>query len=213
VGDRALTWWIQQFLGFLAYVFVVLPYVRRIEGQLPRSRRVYVCNHVSLLDTIVLGGIFWSRRRVPILVLGDRATWGESLLRRLLSSRVGYLIERDRPSSRERLEALHRFARRIDRFHLIVFPEGTRGDGTRVQECQPGIHKVALSAGVPLVPVAIRNMQAVSTKGGRFRPLAGLRRVTVRFGEEFGVAGADRDAFVATVRERIRDLLDPSYGA
>jgi 1-acyl-sn-glycerol-3-phosphate acyltransferase len=207
VGDRALTAWIQQFLGLLAYVFVVLPYVRRVEGKLPRARRVYVCNHVSLLDTIVLGGIFWSRRRVPVLVLGDRRTWHRSFLRRLLSSHVGYLIERDRPSSRERLEALHHFAQRIDRFHLIVFPEGTRGDGTAVLECQPGIHVIAASAGVPIVPIAIRNMQAVSTKGGRFRPLAGLRRVTVRFGEEFGVEAADRDAFLQTVRERIGDLL------
>ena len=59
---------VQQVLGLFCYLFFVVPYTRRILGLAgsSRERRLYVCNHVSLLDTILLGGILWSRRRLPI---------------------------------------------------------------------------------------------------------------------------------------------------
>ena len=88
----------QALLGALCYLCFVLPYTRRVRGLagVSRERRLYVVNHVSLLDTILLGGIFWSRARLPILVLGDRDVWHQSRIHRLLSARVGYLIERGR---------------------------------------------------------------------------------------------------------------------
>jgi len=195
----------QLLLGLCAYLMVVLPYVRGVCGRFPKGRRLYVCNHVSLLDTLVLGGVLWSRRRVPILVLGDKATWHASLLLRLLSSRVGFLIDREGPP-REMLRGLKEYAGRIERFHLVVFPEGTRGDGGDVAECQPGLYTIAKACGVPIVPIYLDGMAKVSTKHSRFRPLRGLRRVTVRIGEEFELGDASRDEFLTAVRERLRQL-------
>lgn len=195
----------QFLLGFISYLFVVLPYVRRVKGRFPRQRRIYVCNHTSLLDTVVIGGLFWSHRRLPVLVLGDKSTWRESFLRRLLSSRVGYLIDRGKPA-KSRLKELQEFGRRVEKFNLLVFPEGTRGDGTDVGECHPGIYTIAKAARVPLVPVFIENMAAVSTKESRFRPLRGLRRITVHVGEEFALGKESRAEFLASLRERIRSV-------
>ena len=69
-----LTLLVQQVLGIGCYVFFVLPYLGGHEGfsDLDGNRRyLFVSNHVSLLDTILLVGLFWSRQRVPLLVLGQ----------------------------------------------------------------------------------------------------------------------------------------------
>ena len=196
---------IQLILGLFAYLLVVLPYVRGVSGRFPKGRRIYVCNHVSLLDTLVLGGIFWSRGRAPILVLGDRATWRRNPWLRFLSSRVGFLIDRD-GSPRAMLRGLQEYAGKVDRFQLVVFPEGTRGDGRDVGECQPGIYTIAKACGAAIVPIYLDGMAAVTSKRSRFRPLRGLRRITVRIGEEFELGDASRAEFLTAVRERLRQL-------
>jgi 1-acyl-sn-glycerol-3-phosphate acyltransferase len=188
----------------------VLPYVRRLHGfrEVPRGRRIFVSNHVSLLDTILLGGVFWSRRRTPILVLGDQAVWSRSAVRRLLSAEVGFLIDRTRPT-KERIAELRDFGASLGDFNLIVFPEGTRGDGLHVAECQPGLYYLAREARAPIVPLFIENMQRVSSKSGPLRPLRGLQRIRVRFGPEIPPAvhlAMRREEFLRHVRERIQAL-------
>ena len=204
---------VQRLLGLLCYVFFVLPYVRKVHGlrDVPAGRRLFVSNHVSLLDTILLGGIFWSRGRVPILVLGDRAVWREGGIRRMLSSRVGFLIDRKR-ATRERIAELRRFGASLPEFDLVVFPEGTRGDGVHVGKCQPGLRTVAREARAPIVPVFIGNMQRVSSKHGRFRAIRGLLQIEVRFGPEIPAEEClrlPREEFLLQVRERIQALSPP----
>jgi len=47
---------------------------------------------------------------------------------------------------------------------LAVFPEGTRTPDGRVQEFKPGTFKIAMRAGVPIVPVTIRGTFALLPK-------------------------------------------------
>lgn len=201
---------VQRVLGLFCYLLFVLPYARRIRGlaSLSRERRLFVCNHVSLLDTILLGGVFWSRARLPILVLGDAGVWRGSGLRSFLSSRVGFLIERGR-SDRELIRRLREFGQARKDFNLIVFPEGTRGDGIKVAECQPGLYTIAHAARIPIVPIFISGMQKVSSKTIPFHPISGLRSVSVEFGAELAPEDylqLDRLAFAERVRERIQAL-------
>ncbi len=201
----------QRTLGLGCYLFLVLPYLREVEGfdDLPKDGHfLYLSNHVSLLDTLLLGGIFWSRKRYPILVLGDRAVWQRSWIRRLLSAKLGFLIERGRPT-KARLAELETFGRSCAEFDLVVFPEGTRGDGRQVRRCQPGVFFVAQAARVPIVPVFIHNLQLVSTKEGGFHPFQGFKKLRVRFGQPVApedYLDLDREEFAETVREKIQDL-------
>ena len=168
-----------------------------------------VCNHVSLLDTILLGGLCWRAGCYPILVLGDKQVWHASLLRRALSGPIGFLLERGKLNP-NRIEELQTFGRASKEFQLIVFPEGTRGDGVHVGSCQPGIYFIAQEARVPLLPVFIENMQLVSTKRGRFHPVAGLRKVEVHFGEPIAPERylmLPRDEFLEFVRQSIASAL------
>lgn len=202
---------IQKLMGIGAWLALVLPYVRRTHGLdrlSPSQRYLFVCNHVSLLDTILLGGLCWRSRCVPILVLGDRTVWHTSWLKRLLSGPIGFLMERGRFNP-ARIRELQAFGRASAEFNLVVFPEGTRGDGVQLGPCQPGLYYVAQEARIPIVPVFFQNMQMVSTKAGRFHPVGGLRKVEVYFGKPMEVAeylSMPREEFLELVRRGIATL-------
>jgi 1-acyl-sn-glycerol-3-phosphate acyltransferase len=201
----------QALLGIGAYLALALPYLRRVRGleHLDRTRRyLFVANHVSLLDTILLGALAWRSGHYPILVLGDKKVWHASWLKRALSSRVSFLLERGKLNPR-RVRELRDFGRASSEFHLLVFPEGTRGDGVSVAACQPGIYFIAQEARVPIVPLFIHNMQLVSTKTGRFHPFAGWRKVEVDYGEPIApeiYLSLPREEFTEFVRQRIAVL-------
>jgi 1-acyl-sn-glycerol-3-phosphate acyltransferase len=176
---------IQGLIGAAVYAAIALPYLRRTHGMgrlRPRQNYLFVINHVSLLDSILMGALCWRSGRYPILVLADKKVWHASWIRRLLSRSTSFLLERGKlnPGAIRELQAFGRAGRE---FQLIVFPEGTRGDGVSVAECQPGIYFIAHAAQLPVVPVFIENMQCVSTKNGKFHPLGGLRKIEVHFGE------------------------------
>lgn len=199
---------IQYLLGLGTYLGFALPYVRRAHGmERLRSgqRYLFVANHVSLLDTILLGGLTWRCGCTPILVLGDKNVWQSSWIKRALSSRVGFLLERGKLNPR-RIRELQAFGRAGSQFHLLVFPEGTRGDGVHVGTCQPGLYHVAQKARMEIVPIFFENMQLVSTKTGRFHAFAGLRKVEVYFGEPIEPSDyleLPREEFIEFVREKI----------
>jgi len=199
---------IQALLGFGATLFLALPYLRRTHGlnRLRSSQKyLFVSNHVSLLDTILLGGLCWRSGCYPILTLGDKNVWHASWIKKMLSSKIGFLVERGK-LNQNRIGELQTFGRCGKEFHLMVFPEGTRGDGVHVAAPQPGIYFIAQEARLPIVPVFIENMQFVSTKTGRFHPLGGLRKIEVHFGEPIApekYLGLAREEFLEFVRQNI----------
>jgi 1-acyl-sn-glycerol-3-phosphate acyltransferase len=202
--------WIQALLGFFAYLWFALPYARRAHGLnkiKPAQRYLFVCNHVSLLDTILLGALLWRSGNYPILVLGAKTAWCDSWVRTLLSKPIGFLLERGKLNP-NRIRELEVYAREIKRFNLVVFPEGTRGNGVDVAECQPGIFYVAQTARAVMIPIFIENMHLVSTKSGSFHPLSGLRKVEVHFGAPIlpeDYLGLPREEFTEFVRRKIAE--------
>jgi lysophosphatidate acyltransferase len=199
---------VQALLGIGSYTLFCLPYLRKTHGLErldPHKRYLFASNHVSLLDTILLGGLCWRSGCYPILVLGDKHVWHASWIKRALSSRIGFLLDRSRLNPR-RIQELATFGRSAAHFNLVVYPEGTRGDGVRVAPCQPGIYHIAQEAKVPIVPMFISNMQFVSTKTGHFHPIAGLRKIVVHFGEPIppeDYLDYSREDFLEFIRQSI----------
>ena len=207
-----LTRMVQHTLWVFTYLLVVLPYRKAARGvpACDGRRLLFVANHVSLLDTPMLAAQLHGH--VPLLVLGDAGTWRRNFVRRLLSARIGFLLDRGR-HAKEVVRQLRAFGACGSRFTLIVFPEGHRGDGIHVQECLPGIYHVAREAKLPMVPVFIENMQLVSSKATPFRPVRGLRKVVLHFGAEIApekYLGLPRAEFCRQVRERIQALAPRS---
>lgn len=199
---------IQWCLGFGANLFLALPYLRKTRGMErldARQRYLFVSNHISLLDTILLGALCWRANCYPIIVLGDKSVWRANAFKKLLSSNIGFLLERGK-NNPNRINELQEFGRAGKEFHLVVFPEGTRGDGVNVATCQPGIFYISQEARLPIVPIFIENMQLISTKTGKFHPFAGWRKVEIHFGEAIApekYLAMPREDFTEFVREKI----------
>jgi 1-acyl-sn-glycerol-3-phosphate acyltransferase len=60
-----------------------------------------------------------------------------------------------------------------------IYPEGTRSPDGRLYKGRTGVARLALAAGVPIVPVAVSSTQAVRTRIG----IPWIRRPRVVFGE------------------------------
>ncbi|HEY5297487.1 MAG TPA: lysophospholipid acyltransferase family protein [Verrucomicrobiae bacterium] len=199
---------IQALLGLGATIFFATLYLRRTHGLnrlQPAQKYLFVSNHVSLLDTILLGGLCWRCGFYPILTLGDKNVWRTSWIKKILSSKIGFLLERGKLNP-GRIRELQAFGRAGRQFHLLVFPEGTRGDGVNVAAPQPGIYFIAQEARLPIVPIFIENMQCVSTKTGPFHPIGGLQKVEVHFGEPIlpeKYLKLPREEFLELVRQSI----------
>ena len=187
---------IQFLLGIGATLAIALPFLRRTHGLnrlAPPRRYLFVSNHVSLLDTILLGGLCWRSGCYPMLTLGDKSVWHASWVKKILSSKIGFLLERGKLHT-NRIEELATFGRLSRDFHLLVFPEGTRGDGVTVAACQAGIYFIA-------------HMQHVSTKRGGFHPLRGFRKVEVYYGAPIApetYLPLGREEFCDFVRQNIQ---------
>lgn len=209
---------IQWLMGLGAYLFIVLPYLRRVHNldRLRSGQRwLIVCNHVSLIDTVLLGAICWRAGCYPIVVLGDRRVWHANWIKRMLSAPIGFLLERGKMNP-NRVNELEAFGHASEQFTLVVFPEGTRGDGVTVGPCQPGLHYIAQSAQRPIVPLFIENMQLVSTKKGRYHPFRGLRKVEVHVGEPIApdeFLSLSREEFSEFIRQSIAEAQTPTLAA
>ncbi len=200
-----LTQWL---LGLPLQFLLALPFLRRTHGRgrvHPRERYLFAVNHISLLDTLLLATVCWRLRLYPILVLGDKGVWHASWLRKFLSRSTAFLLERGKLNP-NRIRELQAYGRSGKDFQLVVFPEGTRGDGVNVATCQPGIYFIAQEARIPIVPVFIENMQLISTKSGRFHPIRGFRKVEVHLGQPIApdtYLNMPREEFLEFIRQQI----------
>jgi 1-acyl-sn-glycerol-3-phosphate acyltransferase len=63
---------------------------------------------------------------------------------------------------------------------VVIFPEGTRGDGNQLRPARPGIGLIAARSKVPVIPMLHRGTEKILPKAAWFpRP----QQVLVKFGE------------------------------
>lgn len=203
----------QRRVVWFTWPAVVWPFVRQLRGfeKITQDRRyLFAANHVSLLDAIALCSILTHNGRGPVLTLADKGVWNTSAVRRWLSREFGFLVERGKINP-TRIRELQAYGAAAKDYHLLVFPEGTRGNGVDVAECQPGIFYIAQAARVPIIPVFLENMQLVSTKGGKFHPIGGWRKVVIHFGDAIApdnYSQIPREDFGEFIRRKIIAVRD-----
>jgi 1-acyl-sn-glycerol-3-phosphate acyltransferase len=146
----------------------------RVEGRerLPREGAfLLVSTHESFLDPLVVGA--WCRRHVwhmarrTLFFTGDR----RSRFRTWLGTLSG-VIEVDREGGgREALRLAMEKLRAGE--GVLVFPEGTRSDGTRVLPFRAGAGLLATRTGAAAVPVSLEGTHRVWGRGRKFPRLFG----------------------------------------
>jgi 1-acyl-sn-glycerol-3-phosphate acyltransferase len=152
---------------------------------------VVVCpNHLSGWDTIAVAYALPGRR---LRTMAKAELFVRPLLGPLVSA-LGAFPARS-GDARSSVEAAAHLARAGET--ILIFPEGARHRSDRVHKPQTGAARVALAAGVPLVPVAIAGTY------GKLRP----RRWSVTFGAPVPLESLPADE-TAAAREATRRLWE-----
>jgi len=143
----------------------------RIDGGVHEPRTgpvIVVSNHVSDLDPLVVGTAL--RRRVRFMAKEE--LFRVPVLRAWVRACGAFPVRRgeaDRGALRTALGILS------DGGILVMFPEGTRGEGRALRPPEPGAAMLALRTGAAILPVALLGTDDVLPRGG-----SRLRRGTIR---------------------------------
>jgi 1-acyl-sn-glycerol-3-phosphate acyltransferase len=189
----------------------------RFKGCAPEPRqRLYVANHTSHLDAVVLWSALPRELRERTRPIAAADYWSRGL-RRYLATRVfdAILIPRGAPG---RSEAEREAAARAaiegtlaglgpagDARSAILFPEGTRSPDGRLQPFKSGVyHLCRARPDLELVPVWLENLGRILPKGG-LAPVPFVASAT--FGPPTRLAPDEtKDAFLARLREALLAL-------
>lgn len=166
-------------------------------------------NHISYLDPPLMGCALqrpgWFMAKAELFKIPG--------FRWLITHMHAYPVKRGVPD-RPALKRTFEFLRQGE--VVCVFPEGKRSPDGRLGPIEIGIGMLAVKAGAPIVPVAIRGTDRVLPRGARRLYRA---KVHVRFGPPIPVppAGtrAEREicqALTDQLRDRLQALLDEMDG-
>ena len=95
---------------------------------------------------------------------------------------------------------------------VVVFAEGTRGDSYALRPFKKGPFVLAISAGVPIIPVVIMGTREVMARGQWHRAPRHSEPAFPRADSDGGLTYADRERLIAQVWTSMADTLSPEYG-
>lgn len=172
----------------------------RVSGTIPTDPRrpyVVVANHESFVDILLISHLPWEMKwlskiemfKIPVVGWLMRLAWDVPLLRG------------DSVSATEAMKQCHERLRR--KVSVMVFPEGTRSVTGELQRFKDGAFRLAIEAGVPVLPLAVHGTRTALRKHD-WR--LGESTAEVRVLEPFDTTGLTLDD-VADLRERVRDRI------
>jgi 1-acyl-sn-glycerol-3-phosphate acyltransferase len=198
--------------GLLAYAARAVSgaSVRWTEPPREGVQRVYFANHSSHLDFLVVWAALPPRVRATTRPVAAADYWQAGPLRRWLAGRVFHAVLIARRTRAHEAPAgqlaVERLLEAIDEgASLIVFPEGTRGNGTVIAPFKSGLYHLCVARPqLELVPVHLDNLNRVLPKGEAV-PVPLISRVT--FGAPLRLAEAeDKPAFLERAHTSVVEL-------
>jgi len=170
------------------------------ESRVPgKGAVILAANHMSHLDPPAVGCA--TRRELTFMAKKELF---KGLFGKIIASLGAFPVSRgegDTESIRHSMELL-------EQGHaLLLFPEGTRGDGKTLQELNRGVAMLAKRTGAPVVPVGVVGTEIVLPRGAKKMT---RHPIKICFGEPFtydAMPGATdrekREAFTAELASRI----------
>lgn len=177
--------------------------VNGLEKISPNGSYVFASNHASYMDTpVALANI-----PVQFRFMAKKGLFSIPFLGWHLA-RAGHIpVYRDNPRAAVKTLGLAAEAIQKHGISLIVFPEGGRTKTGEMRDFKDGAAYIAIRAGVPVVPVALKGTRAVLPFGSG-TPMSG--NVEMRVGDPIPTAGLklhDRACLTRQVREAVVALL------
>jgi 1-acyl-sn-glycerol-3-phosphate acyltransferase len=156
-----------------------------IRVDQPRRPYVVVANHESFADILLISHLPWEMKwmskaeffRIPIvgwemrlagdipLRRGSPTSAGQAMshAREVLRQRVSVMLRRGSPTSAGQAMSHAREVLR-QRVSVMVFPEGTRSPTSDLLPFKEGAFRLAIKAGVPVLPLAVAGTRTALPK-------------------------------------------------
>ena len=133
---------------FLLKTICGITYEVKLNAELPNGPAVYLSNHQSAWETVAFPAIFppfmWVLKKELMYI----PIFGWSLVA------LGH-IGIDRSAGSKSIKKINKEGKRILKsgYSMLIFPEGTRAAPGRLKDFNPGGVGLAISNGVPIVPI------------------------------------------------------------
>jgi len=174
------------------------------EENIPRKDgAILAINHVSYLDFAITGTAALPAGRY-VRFMAKKEIFDNKLAGPLMRGMHHINVDRSNGSA-SFVAAL----RALKAGEIIgIFPEGTTSTSFEIKELKSGAVRLAMGAGVPVIPTIVWGSQRIWTKGLKPNLKRNKFPVTVRFGEPiFFQRGDDVELAEATLRETLLNML------
>lgn len=194
---RFASLWAGFVLGWLRMTCGVKWETRGLE-LLPQNGVVILANHQSSWETLYLYRLFYplapilKRELLQIPFFG----WALGLMQPIA-------IDRSNPRAAGKSLLTQGKQRLGDGYSVMIFPEGTRSPPDRMRHFSRGGAKLALAAGAPVLPIALRTGHCWPAR--RFLKFPGT--VTVEIGAPIDTTGYDAATLTEAVEQWVRERV------
>ena len=130
------------------------------EENLTKQRpAVFIFNHRNQVDPVIAGKLVSDN----FTSVGKKELESDPIMGTIGKLMDAAFIDRDDPKAAvEALQKLEELARKG--LSILIAPEGTRLDTTEVGPFKKGPFRMAMSVGIPIVPIVIRNAEVIAAR-------------------------------------------------
>ncbi|MEW1951569.1 lysophospholipid acyltransferase family protein [Pseudarthrobacter sp902506025] len=198
-------YWVMKRI-FLGPVIKLLfrPWVKGLDNIPAQGAAIIASNHLSFSDSIFMP--LMVRRPVVFLAKSEYFT-GTGIKGRLTAAffRLTNQLPMDRSGGAASAASLNAGMEVLSAGGLLgIYPEGTRSPDGRLYRGKVGVARLALQAGVPVIPVAMIGTDKVQPIGKR---LPNIRRIGMIFGEPLDFSQYREQAEDRTVQRQVTDEI------
>ncbi|WP_200216072.1 lysophospholipid acyltransferase family protein [Micromonospora coerulea] len=177
------------------------PHVEGLEHIPAIGGAIFAGNHLSVADELLLGTVvprhlaFWAKSEY------FNGTGVKGAFSKFVLTGLG-AIPVERAGGRAALSAFDAAIPVLKAGDLVaVYPEGTRSPDGRLYRGRTGAARLAVAAGVPVIPVGVTGTDKAQPIGTRV-PRPGRAEITIRFGKPLDFTGRSDD------RTSLREMTD-----
>jgi putative phosphoserine phosphatase/1-acylglycerol-3-phosphate O-acyltransferase len=129
------------------------------ENLTAQRPAVFIFNHRNQVDPIITGALV----RDNWTAVGKKELAKDPIMGTIGRAMDAAFIDRDDPAAAvESLHQIEELARKG--LSIVIAPEGTRVDTTEVGPFKKGAFRIAMTVGIPIVPIVIRNAEIVAAR-------------------------------------------------
>jgi 1-acyl-sn-glycerol-3-phosphate acyltransferase len=184
--------------------------IRLISGVRARSSgltgpAIFYANHASHLDFAVIWAALPPREREQLAPAAAEDYWGKTRLRRYVAHQLFRAVLIPRSGITRANHPVEKLSQVLTAGRsVLIFPEGTRGDGAQVAEFKSGLfHLAQRHPELPLVPIYLENLNRIMPKGSvLFVPIIATAHVRQPLQLQLGEG---KQAFLIRARQALLD--------